>query len=673
LAFSFGPRAGKSREMSRSVSGDTPAATCMKRLGPWEVILLSAWCGAAGGLLEVAARVLCRMINPTNRLYMMTRHFVWLAPLSNLLLFSLAGTLLAMVAKRWPQSGAWLVTRIICIGAIFPTLVVISPQIYELAWVILAAGMAIRLAPRLEKGTRQLRRWLPLSFALLLGVILGTACLVFGGDWLKARHEASLPLPTGGAPNVLLVVMDTVRADRLSLYGYERPTTPTLERLARRGIRFDNARATAPWTLPSHASIFTGRWPHELGVKWLTPLKMGFPTLAEYLGKHGYATAGFVGNRLFCSYDSGLDRGFTRYEDYVLGPLTPFRTAWLVDRGLSLASDLGLLLSRTLGSESFRSIQAAVFEPLFTMDRKKDAAIVNQEFLDWISRRRESGRPFFAFLNYFDAHSPYVLPPGAMYQFGLKPQGQADFSLLVEHWGKIDKMKLSHHYRALARDCYDNCLLYMDEKLGQLLRELERREILDRTLLIVASDHGEGLGEHDLFDHGESLYSTEIHVPLLFVLPAPSDHSRVVSEPVSLRDLPATVVDLVGLASNSPFPGRSLAVLWRSSSQAADSMISNDVFSELPAANPSNPNQGRSPAARGPLISLAQGDYVYIRNQQDGREELFLETDDRRELSNRAGLQSLRPILEQFRRQLSQLQANGPRGAVPRVVLGHSP
>jgi arylsulfatase A-like enzyme len=624
------------------------------------VLLLSAWCGAAGGLLEVAARVLCRTINPTNRLYMMTRHFVWLAPLSNLFLFSLAGILLALAAVQWPQRGAWLATRIICIGAIFPTLVVISSQIYELAWVILAAGIAIRLAPRLEKDTRRLRRWLLFSFPLLLGAILGTACAVFGGDWLRAQHEAILPLPTGGSPNVLLVVMDTVRADRMSLYGYERPTTPTLEGLAKQGIRFDNARATAPWTLPSHASIFTGRWPHELGVEWLTPLKMGFPTLAEYLGAHGYATAGFVGNRLFCSYDSGLSRGFTHYEDYVLGPLTPFRTAWLVDRGLSFASDLGLLLSRTLGSGSFQPIQQAVFEPLLTMDRKKDAAIVNREFLDWMSDRKESGRPFFAFLNYFDAHSPYVLPQGAMYHFGLKPQGQADFSLLVEHWGKIDKMKLSHHYRALARDCYDNCLLYMDGKLGELLRELERREILDRTLLIVASDHGEGLGEHDLFDHGESLYSTEIHVPLLFVLPAPSEHSRVVSEPVSLRDLPATVVGLVGLASNSPFPGRSLAALWRTSSQAADSIIPKDVFSELPSANPSNPNQGRSPAARGPLISLAQGDYVYINNQKNGREELFQETDDRRELINRAGLEAVRPVLERLREQVRQHQSGVP-------------
>ena len=129
-------------------------------------------------------------------------------------------------------------------------------------------------------------------------------------------------MPPAGSPNVLLIVLDTVRADHLSLYGYERPTTPFLERLARRGIRFDQARAAAPWTLASHATMFTGRWPHELDVEWPCPLREDVPTLAEHLGSLGYATAGFVGNTLYCSYDGGLDRGFTHYEDYVLDTLS---------------------------------------------------------------------------------------------------------------------------------------------------------------------------------------------------------------------------------------------------------------------------------------------------------------------------------------------------------------
>ena len=217
-----------------------------------------------------------------------------------------------------------------------------SPRIYPWAWAILALGIASRLVPILERRPTEVRRWLMLSFPALLGVVLVLAGFVLGGDWLKERREASRPLPSGDPPNVLLIVLDTVRADRLSLYGYRRPTSPTLERLAKRGIRFDEARATAPWTLPSHASMFTGRWPHELDVDWYTPLGTKFPTLAEYLGSRGYATAGFVANVHYCSYDFGLDRGFTHYEDYVLEPMTPLRMCYLGDLALKGVSRLWL-------------------------------------------------------------------------------------------------------------------------------------------------------------------------------------------------------------------------------------------------------------------------------------------------------------------------------------------
>ena len=113
-----------------------------------------------------------------------------------------------------------------------------------------------------------------------------------------------------------MIVWDTVRADHLSLHGYGRPTTPNLERLAARGVRFNLAFSTSSWTLPSHASLFTGRWPHELRVDWTVPLGNDFPTLAEYLGAQGYDTAGFAANVDYCSRETGLARGFVHYEDY---------------------------------------------------------------------------------------------------------------------------------------------------------------------------------------------------------------------------------------------------------------------------------------------------------------------------------------------------------------------
>ena len=138
---------------------------------------------------------------------------------------------------------------------------------------------------------------------------------------------------------------------------------------------------------------------------------------------------------------------------------------------------------------------------------------------------------------------------------------------------------------------------------------------------MITSDHGEGLGEHSLFDHGESLYSTEIDVPLLILPPRTGRTARVVDDVVSLRDLPATIVNLAGHGGRSPFPGHSLAKLW-SDSDGTVATVSM-AASELLVPNPRNSNPGRSPAARGPLVSVAEGDFVYIRNLGDGVEELF--------------------------------------------------
>jgi arylsulfatase A-like enzyme len=172
---------------------------------------------------------------------------------------------------------------------------------------------------------------------------------------------------------------------------------------------------------------------------------------------------------------------------------------------------------------------------------------------------------------------------------------------------------------------------------------------------VVTGDHGGGLGEHDLFEHGESLYSTEIHVPLLIVPPSGAQAGQVVRETVSLRDLPATIVELAGMGNGSPFPGRSLSNLWRHSG----TRISEDVsgaLSELPSPSPSDSSHGRSPARRGPLVALADGELVYIRNEGDGTEEIYNVREDPRELTNRAQSVPMRTVLQRFREHMSRLK-----------------
>jgi arylsulfatase A-like enzyme len=648
---------------------ESRSAGPVRRLGPVDVLVLSAWCGLAAGALEVVARVINHSLGSTHRLYMMTRHFVWLVPLISLLLFVGFGVLLAWAVRRWPRRAGWWSPRLIVACALLPVLALAGRRIYVEAWLLVALGVAFRLVPVLERHPAGARKWLLRSVPALLLLVLLQAGWIVGIEAIKQWREELRPRPAAGAPNVLLVVLDTVRADHLSVYGYPRATTPNLERLAARGIRFDEARAPAPWTLASHASFFTGRWPHELGVQWLAPLQGNFPTLAEYLGSHGYATAGFVANAGYCSYDTGLDRGFTHYEDYVVARLGTLRTAGLIDVAVKTFGELTVSLDRGW----FQRWRAVVSDWFFS-DERKSAERVNRDFLEWLARRREPGRPFFAFLNYLDTHTPYLLPPGARHRFGADPKTKARFRDVLRDWSLLDKLKLPRRYWSLASDAHDNCVGYLDEQLGALFEELQRGGILNETLVIITSDHGEGLGEHELFLHGESLYRTEIRVPLLVLLPEQRSSGAVVRATVSLRDLPATIVELINLGNGSPFPGRSLAPLWADIPTGAPPIEIEPVLSELASPNPSQPNQERSPASRGPILSLAEGDFVYIRNEGDASEELFNERADPDELNNLADDEAVRPVLRRFRDRLQQAMAPAPavrdaRGA-PRVVSG---
>jgi arylsulfatase A-like enzyme len=636
---------------ARSVKKAEPAS----RLGTLEILMLSAWCGLAGGLLEVGTRVLCRAIDPTKRLYFMSRHFVWLAPLANLAVFLGMGLCLAGLTRIWPRFGAWLSPRFLCALAILPVLIVANPRIYPEASLVLALGIASQLVAWRARFPVDTRRRLVWSFPGLLALVMIVAGSVFGGDALKRQRESARALPPVGSPNVLFIVLDTVRADRLSLYGYHRPTTPTLERLAKHGIRFDAARATAPWTLASHASFFSGRWPHELHVEWETPIATNHPMLAEYLGAYGYATAGFVGNSGYCSYETGLDRGFTHYEDYLLEKLAPLRTAVLFEEVRKAVVALLLVgLRNDAGLLHYAKETVATWSGT---ELRRNAGSVNRGFLDWLDRRRGPPRPFFVFLNYCDAHTPYKLPLPVTPRFSRRPQTPDELGAIYDDWTFIDKLQLAPYYLTLGRDSYDNCLAYLDEMLGQLYDDLERRGMVENTWIVITGDHGEGLGEHDLFEHGESLYSTEIRVPLLILPPSCSQPGAVVREVVSLRELPATIVDVLGLATGAPFPGRSLSSLWNNSAPLTDQNHGHDVLSELRAPSPVDSSHGRSPARRGPLVSLAEGDLIYIYNQGDRTEELYDVRDDPRELTNLARRAAMLPDLERLRQRLARLKS----------------
>ncbi len=558
-------------------------------------------------------------------------------------------------------------------GAVLPALLIVGRGIYPLAWLVFATGIAVALAPTIERHPAAIRTKGIWTFAALLAAVAIQGGWILGGEWLARRREDARPLPAADPPNVLLVVLDTVRADHLGLYGYERPTSPHLEDLARRSVRFSRARASAPWTLASHASLFTARWPHELDIRWLHPMPGGVPTLAEYLGSLGYATAGFVGNTFYCAYDSGLDRGFAEYHDYVLTAIEAIRTVYLLDAALDAIAPLEPALDRWL-SIGLGSVMADRSVRQLTHTDRKNAGIVNRQLLDWLDRRRESRRPFFAFVNYVDAHAPYVLPPEADYRFGPGPATDDDYMFLLDVWLNVDKSRLPRPAQALARDCYDSCVAYLDERVGDLLDQLRRRGVLDRTIVIVTADHGEGFGEHGLFDHGESVYSTEIRVPLLISLPSGGSAGKVVDEFVSLRDIPATIAELVSPGARAPFPGRSLAALIRGpASGAAPPAPEAIVLSELAAPNPSDPNKGvhRPRAAR--CARWPRAITSTSATRETARKNSIDERDDPRELSDRSRAANSASVLQRFRDRLRQIfsPAGGCRLSVRASPAGH--
>ena len=157
--------------------------------------------------------------------------------------------------------------------------------------------------------------------AVILGPLIVLAALSTGRRAVnESRALAGLAPAPPGARNVVLIVWDTVRASYLSLYGYQRDTTPSLAAWARRGVRYEQAMAPAPWTFPSHSSFFTGQWPFRLNSQWQYTLDASHSTLAEYLSSRGYQTTAFVANIDSCNYETGLDRGFAHYEDFALTP-----------------------------------------------------------------------------------------------------------------------------------------------------------------------------------------------------------------------------------------------------------------------------------------------------------------------------------------------------------------
>jgi arylsulfatase A-like enzyme len=627
--------------MAHETAGAAPAL----RTAPATILLVAIWIGLTAGFLDLGLMVLRKRLTG-DAFYRLGDHFQWIIPAGVGVVVVIPGTALALFA--WMRRGRISLGVAVGLLSFIGFLDACARLPLELwASLLLSGGLAVQSAwlvgVRREPFLRLVRR----TTWLLVGAILAILLLTFGGRaWSEYRAMAALPPPPAHARNVLLIVWDTVRAQNLSLYGYGRRTSPNLEKLASRGVRFERGFATAPWTLPSHASMFTGRWPHELTADWTSPLDGTDTTLAEYLTSRGYDTAGFVANLDYCSRETGLSRGFVHYEDY------PVALSDVFTRYIGIGSRLDLLTPASVINRLLKERWGDTYDVIpRSKEHVKNAADVDRSFLAWLSWQRMRGRPFFAFLNYNDAHSPYEVPDRSIPGFGLRPLSYVD-RLTLKSWDTLDKTQVSIAHVQMAVDVYDDSLYYLDRRLGILLGELTRRGVLDDTLVIVAADHGEHLGDHLLFFHGCSLYRQVIAVPLVIASPNGVPAGRAIGAPVSLRDIPATVVDLLGLARGDPFPGRSLTRFWSEKNPPRADL--NEPLLMETGKPPGLTNQGREPVAKGPMKGLIAEGMHYIRGG-DGLEELYLLDTDLEERSNVAAYSFAPDILRQFRTRLSAM------------------
>lgn len=543
------------------------------------VLVVALALGVLGGALQVVVGAARHVL--ASAFIWLSYDYVWMTPLGTVALLGAAAVPVAIVALLAPRLP-WAKIAGFLFGTIASlSVLILATRVHHLAALAVSIGLGTRVAAWIGRDVERRVRGLGRAagvVALVLVVVSGWR------EWTLRRGErqavASLPEAAEGTPNVLVIILDTVRAASMSFLGYSRQTTPNLAALAATGAVFEQAHATAPWTLPSHAGMFTGRYPSQLSTDWRAPLDGVPPTLAEALAQRGYRAGAFVANHFYTSRESGITRGFDHVEDYKRTPKQVLLSSSLAQTQLFWQLLQGAGVTDRLAAIGRMDLRLQV---MWTSHRKL-APEATQEFLRW--QEGLGGRPFMAFLNLYDAHLPYD-PPAP--------------------WDT----KFSNQRTAL--DLYDGGIAYMDDALGALFAELRRRGVLDRTLVIVSSDHGEAFGEHGLHGHGNSLYRTEIHVPLVVALPGRVEAGSRITTPVTLRDLSATVLDAAGAAPGSHgIPGESWLRLGPSATGSA-------VVSEVSAGINTEPTH---PVSRGPMKSLVTDSSHYIRNG-DGVEEAY--------------------------------------------------
>jgi arylsulfatase A-like enzyme len=325
-----------------------------------------------------------------------------------------------------------------------------------------------------------------------------------------AMSAATAFAADGRRPNVLLVTVDTLRADHLSSYGYHLRTSPHIDTLARDGTRFERVYTTIPLTGPAHISLFTSRYPQETGVRRngvAMPDDRQLVVLPQLLRANGYRAGAFVSGWPLTGRLTHINEWFDHYDEELTRTYQMFNSSrWAED--------------------------------------------VTPRALEWLKQNGKADKPFFLWVHYFDPHSPYDF--------------REHFHPTTASAGAVPQPKLTDEIRQRFRD-YDSEIAYTDHHVGKLLQAIDGMGLRESTLVVLTADHGESLGEHDYVGHGRYLYENILRIPLIVRFPGKVPAGKVVKTPVSLVDIAPTITELTvrdvvdARKARLTFAGRSLA------------------------------------------------------------------------------------------------------------------
>lgn len=549
---------------------------------------------------------------------------LWIAPLVDVVLFTLVGGFFVLVGRIFPRiqikKVIWFAFTLL---AIFDWLfIILFGKISLIAIAILVVGISLQIFNFVVKREVSVLPILHKVLPWLAGLTVVIFIAIQGGGWLNEKVKTSnLPEAHPETPNVIVLVVDTLRADHLSSYGYERNTSPFIDSLAAEGVRFENAISPASWTQPAHASMLTGRYTYETHAE-TQPLDGTYPTIGEIMQANGYRTGGFSGNTLFFTRRQGHGRGFLHFEDNYQSISDAFFNSSLY----------GFLFD-------FYGLRKVLhYEGVPTRVLATD---INHAVLDWIDRDKDI--PFFVFMNYFDVHDPYTPPEPYRSKYATIPNPGGLINGFVERYSP----SLTPEQLQTEIEAYDGSISYVDDQVKALFSELDARGLLNNTIVMVLSDHGESLGEHGLLQHSASLYLEEIHVPLIVWGPGYIPAGKTVDTPVTITALPSTILSLID-SNDDPFPGPSLTLLMSDEDVPVNWPDPISELAQMDGAADINPS------THGAMKSVVGTEMQYIVHEHFG-EELFNWQVDPQETNNLIEDASSKPAADSFRLYLQDL------------------